>query len=569
MGSTQYDGSVIIDAKIDDSKFNAGLKNLSGSLSKIGTSFKALGAAVVNTVSIITTLAGVAITAALGAMVGAISLSIRKLFDLDDYAKNLKTSFENLKLAFATAFEPLVSAAMPIIVSVINWMTKLLQTVQMYIAAFLGQKQIMVATSTAAGGAAKSTAQMAKNTKDAEKAAKGALASFDEINVLQQENKEDPTSGGAVPDVAFQMVPIENSVLQTVANIQKWFADAWKIISDGAMVAWNWILSIWGPVSEWFNTNVITPLMAGFDVAWKWLSESWGAAGQWFQDNFIGPVGEQFNELVNTLIVCGQEIFSKVISPLVGWFRDFLWPVIQKIIGFIVEIFKAEFDLIVKNLGVAWDLIVSIFQNAILWIGDIITGAMQIFQGLIEFFTGIFTANWSLAWKGIQDIAEGSWNQIYGTVKLIINSLIDLINGMVAAMVNGLNTMISGLNSIHLDIPDAVQKLLGITGGKWSLNLAAIGMPAKIPHLATGAVIPANAPFAAVLGDQKSGRNLELPESLLNDLLDEKIGNMQAQRITIDFGNSSMGTLIRAMNPVIKQENDRVGGSFVTVKAGA
>ena len=33
----------------------------------------------------------------------------------------------------------------------------------------------------------------------------------------------------------------------------------------------------------------------------------------------------------------------------------------------------------------------------------------------------------------------------------------------------------------------------------------------KIPHLAQGAVIPANREFMAVLGDQKSGTNIETP----------------------------------------------------------
>ncbi len=565
MGTSGYDGSVTVKADIDPSDFNKGLKNLTASISRVGASFKALGAAVVNTVSIMAALAGVAITAALGAMVGAISLSIRKLFDLEGYAQSLKVSFENLKLAFATAFEPLVSAAIPIIMTVVNWMTKMLQTVQMYIAAFLGQKSILVATTNSATGAAKATGQMARNTKDAEKAARGALASFDEINVLQQENKEDSNTGGAGPDVAFQTVPVENSVIETVGKIQKWFADTWKSISDGATAAWNWILSIWGPVSAWFSTYVITPLMAGFDIAWKWLTEAWGNAGQWFQDNFIGPVGQQFNELVNTLIFCGQEIYSKVILPLVGWFETFLWPVIQKIIGFIVEIFKAEFDLIVKNLAVAWDLIVAIFQNAFIWIGNILTGAMQIFQGLIEFLTGVFTANWGLAWKGIQDIAAGTWQQIYGTVKLIVNSLIDLVNGMVAAMVNGLNTMIGGLNSIHLDIPDAITKLLGITSGKWSMNIGALPIPAKIPHLATGAVIPANAPFAAVLGDQRSGKNIEAPVSLLNDLFDEKLSALQGEmNITMPVYLDS-----EKIFEGQKRVQQRRGTSFVTAKAGA
>ena len=39
----------------------------------------------------------------------------------------------------------------------------------------------------------------------------------------------------------------------------------------------------------------------------------------------------------------------------------------------------------------------------------------------------------------------------------------------------------------------------------------------NVPYLASGAVIPPRSEFLAVLGDQKSGNNIEAPESLLKD----------------------------------------------------
>jgi len=43
-----------------------------------------------------------------------------------------------------------------------------------------------------------------------------------------------------------------------------------------------------------------------------------------------------------------------------------------------------------------------------------------------------------------------------------------------------------------------------------------------IPRLARGMVIPPNSQFLAVLGDQKQGRNIETPESLLRDIIREE-----------------------------------------------
>lgn len=46
-----------------------------------------------------------------------------------------------------------------------------------------------------------------------------------------------------------------------------------------------------------------------------------------------------------------------------------------------------------------------------------------------------------------------------------------------------------------------------------------------IPHLATGAVIPPNAPFAAILGDQKHGTNIEAPLDTIKQAVREVVGN--------------------------------------------
>ena len=47
--------------------------------------------------------------------------------------------------------------------------------------------------------------------------------------------------------------------------------------------------------------------------------------------------------------------------------------------------------------------------------------------------------------------------------------------------------------------------------------------------MASGAVLPANQPFLAMLGDQKSGRNLEAPEGLLRDIVND--GNQETNRL--------------------------------------
>lgn len=69
-------------------------------------------------------------------------------------------------------------------------------------------------------------------------------------------------------------------------------------------------------------------------------------------------------------------------------------------------------------------------------------------------------------------------------------------------------------------IPDWVPF---IGGESFGFNLPNISAP-QIPYLASGAVIPPNAPFMAVLGDQKRGNNIEAPEELIRRIVREESG---------------------------------------------
>lgn len=59
---------------------------------------------------------------------------------------------------------------------------------------------------------------------------------------------------------------------------------------------------------------------------------------------------------------------------------------------------------------------------------------------------------------------------------------------------------------------------------------AAFSVDDAIPYLATGAVIPPNAPFMAVLGDQRNGTNIEAPEDLIRQIFREEFAGMSDDR---------------------------------------
>lgn len=86
--------------------------------------------------------------------------------------------------------------------------------------------------------------------------------------------------------------------------------------------------------------------------------------------------------------------------------------------------------------------------------------------------------------------------------------------------------MRTAVNDMLAGIKDATNSVRLSPDGKISYTKLP---PVKIPRLATGAVIPPNAQFAAILGDQTHGRNLEAPESLIRQIVREESGGDLSQ----------------------------------------
>ena len=125
---------------------------------------------------------------------------------------------------------------------------------------------------------------------------------------------------------------------------------------------------------------------------------------------------------------------------------------------------------------------------------------------------------------------------------------------MIRGIVDGINAVIGLLNKLNFKIPDWVP---GLGGETFGFNIATMTAP-KSPCLLPAQLIPANAPFAAILGDQKHGTNIEAPERLLRDLIREELGRNQQ-------GTQTLHNVIKLDGQVlyeaVKKIDKRVGTS--------
>lgn len=112
---------------------------------------------------------------------------------------------------------------------------------------------------------------------------------------------------------------------------------------------------------------------------------------------------------------------------------------------------------------------------------------------------------------------ENAFSSIPDYISRIMNNAVGKVN----TTIGNINRSISGIErgftfSYNVQLPNG-----GRRWGDYHLNLPKVN---TVPYLATGAVIPPRSEFLAVLGDQKNGRNLEAPESLIRQIIREETG---------------------------------------------
>lgn len=198
--------------------------------------------------------------------------------------------------------------------------------------------------------------------------------------------------------------------------------------------------------------------------------------------------------------------------------------ILQPFDEFLNGIFSIDFVAAFGVFGHVLQAFVKSFQG-------IYNSIKKILNGLIQFLDGVFTLNWKKAWTGIKNIFKGIWDLMVSVVKTPINLIIGAINTLIDGCVRGINAVIGALNKLSFTIPDWVPKY---GGNKFGINIGTISAP-RIPYLASGAIIPPNREFLAVLGDQKRGTNIETPESLLRKIMREELAKQKSSGGSYSF----------------------------------
>nr|DAJ05649.1 MAG TPA: minor tail protein [Caudoviricetes sp.] len=261
----------------------------------------------------------------------------------------------------------------------------------------------------------------------------------------------------------------------------------------------------------------------------------------------IKPLIDNFLDFIGELVTGAEAIYNKFILPIVNWFVEKLGPPVSAVINKIIEIVGGVIGKIT----------------------DAVSGIITALKGIVQFITGVFTADWEKAFTGIKNIFKGIWDSLSNIVKIPINLIIDLINGLTGAIEKGLNWIINGINdALSFDIPD------WLGGGTFGIDIPNVDIP-EIPHLASGGL--AYAPQLAMVGDNRNARTdpeVIAPLSKLEGamgggqlyeiaaLLREIIAVLKGLDLTVT-GNIDGRVLWRSVIKMYRQYKTRTGGITV------
>lgn len=456
---------------------------------------------------------------------------------LNKQITSLKAALERLKLVLGEALVPIARAVLPVLQQAVNRAVEILR--------YFGR------LSRNLFGAAEGQEAFAEATEKAAKTASRSLASFDQLNRLQSGEKSGTLTGSSQPDPQPQPL---NPNLQEYIFIEslRQILDALKGLEFQTLIPY--LQGVW---------QALEPLGAQLCAGLYWAF--WNVfmpMSQWALETMLPLVLQTLQAglvaLNATIENCKphlQQLWQNILKPLGQWTAD---QVVEGLEWLMEKLQLFGFWMQHNEVPVEWLLAAAASALALLLL---VNGAMAIFNsrtgsgsGMVQLLTAalnsltapvqMVTALLELLNTGLVSLGKGwqtaradslavvqavrgdwqnlvSWFQsgvlaaLRDSFRSTVNSIIGFFNSMLRGITGGINNLISALNRVNIEIPDWVPDLGGSTFG---IHLSSVQAP-QIPMLAKGAVLPANRPFMAMVGDQRHGTNVEAPLDTIQQAL--------------------------------------------------
>ena len=483
------------------------------------------------------------ITKGFNAMVSAMREGFKNLAQYSsDYNKSmseLRSQTAQLKNGLAAAFEPIANMVIPYLTQLISWMNRAAESVSQFLAAMQGK--------TTYTRAKKQVIDYAKALDTARNSAKRALASFDELNVLNQKDSGNVNSGGELTGAdAFETAEVSSRISEFASEV----TEAIKPFKEAIANWWSDIdfeplLDSFGRLKEscdpfagylyegllWFLNNILLPLgswtieeavPAFFDLLSAALDflhiiiEGLKPYGEWLWNELLQPIAEWTGEKV----IEGVKFLTEKLRDFSDWCKadkshvDTMSAVVLGFLAGIMTYYTAKkivsavekISTALKTFGGISKALISPVGLAALAIGTLVTSIILISKNWDK-LNGAQKAATVLSGLVAAALAAAVAIAVFHTCWSVGIAAAAIIGGLAAL---GVSTAILAKQNVSSN--DGAAGTAFYNANDFS------GSP--LPMLADGAVIQGGRPFAAILGDQRYGQtNIEAPLATIQEAL--------------------------------------------------
>lgn len=352
--------------------------------------------------------------------------------------------------------------------------------------------------------------------------------------------------GAIVAAVATIVVVVKdnwNTICELFSTVGEWFngnvikpvvsffKNMWKTISGFFGSLWKDIATVWQGASKWFSSTVIEPIVSFFkgfatrvqqifQGIWIIIQAIWIVASGWFNNNVITPISNLFNFLktfIQTTIQTAKDFVFSTWQGVASWFSG---TVIQPISNFF-NMLKAG---ITSALSTAKNFVISTWQSVAGWFNS----------NVISPVTNCF----NIMKNGITNAFNYVWSSIKGGVTGAMNYVISKIE-------NGVNFVVSGINSLLRGFNKVVSMAAKVAGANW--GGVSLVPKVHIPRLASGGIFPRGEDGMAfinhneLVGKFSNGRNVVANNKQITDGIRDAVleGMTQALMNSNTGGNSA------------------------------
>lgn len=437
----------------------------------------------------------------------------------------LSSSLGRIKGNLLTAFQPILDAILPALQTLFSWLEKVTGALAKFIAGLFGT----------------TTKQAAKNAQALQSQTNATKSSGDESLSIGDSGSADFTSG-----LSGQLDSIDTSVfdrlfaplkeidfgpiMDSLTGLREALTPMANTLFSGLEWVYNEILM---PISKWAVETLfphVLDLISAQVTSFNNIIESLKPGLQFLWDNLLKPIGEWLGSTIINIIDRLKAAYE-YLSQSVQEHSEAINNVIQGLVVSLRSIFEFVKGII--------DSAIALISNLLKIIIDVVMDVFEVLGGLVDFIVGIFTGDIDRALKGIGNIFIGLANIIIDA----LNALWSAVYAVVSGIVNGLGDAIGWIGS-----------LIGQDWG-WEIPSDPPLIP-RIPYLAQGAVLPPNKPFAAIVGDQKNGTNIEAPLATIVEAVNMALDARGVDNITLNV-TGNLAALFKYLNINIEKEKRR------------